>query len=732
MSIKLDPASVAGSIVKAGATAAAAAALGPVAGIAVAAGVDAAVTDAVTKAFSDAAGSALKVSSGDPNLDQRVTQAVSSSLWSAFDKVEHDKSDPCVIIRPVRRAIIASATSEGGLAKASDGDGKLVMRRIVASACSGDPNADISTDVQERIVNAFFDELVRKMQNDALMSNLLIYRTLGQGFGVLYQQLYGVTVRLDSIESMLKDVSAATAGQSELMRLLQALRFRSDEGLSLGGTDSGADTFREELRSALQEILEKRAADSASHLPLMLTQRPMVRKFVGRTKELEEVEGLLEHNQLVAIRADGGVGKTAIAARLVSELVGRVTGGTVCSYRHFAWVRFTGKLLEDLSAIEVPGAESATGDERAEAVRRWLRTTNESTLLVIDNMDDHPGDVAVGILTGLSPSVRVLITTRVALDFAEEYPLNPMDSDQVFQMFYAYYLDERSPRPIEDIESRPDCQAAKEIVNRADSNALLVELIARAARSEGGDLSAYWRAHEERIFADKAAGLSTGHARSHGSGGDLTLQGQVLRLYGLSSITDEQRRAMALLAQFPVSVPIYYKVREWAGFAQDDMNRLVELGWVEWDTQRYLVHAVVRESVLAQLDADNVVVDPSEYGELVNRVTDIDGYLDVTEGYETVRERMVVPETIAALMDCAGSDELSLATLLNNLGAVCWAEGDYAAARAHLERALQIVEHKLGPNHPYTRTSRNNLIRVLDKLAETPAEPPKESPVTDP
>ena len=56
-----------------------------------------------------------------------------------------------------------------------------------------------------------------------------------------------------------------------------------------------------------------------------------------------------------------------------------------------------------------------------------------------------------------------------------------------------------------------------------------------------------------------------------------------------------------------------------------------------------------------------------------------------------------------------GPDHPDTATSLNNLGGLLRAMGDLAAARPYYERALAIREKSLGPDHPDTATSLNNL-----------------------
>ena len=68
-----------------------------------------------------------------------------------------------------------------------------------------------------------------------------------------------------------------------------------------------------------------------------------------------------------------------------------------------------------------------------------------------------------------------------------------------------------------------------------------------------------------------------------------------------------------------------------------------------------------------------------------------------------------------------GPEHPDVATASNNLGRVLQALGDYAGARAACERALQIDERALGPDHPTVATNVNNLGNVLHALG--PAHP---------
>jgi hypothetical protein len=56
-----------------------------------------------------------------------------------------------------------------------------------------------------------------------------------------------------------------------------------------------------------------------------------------------------------------------------------------------------------------------------------------------------------------------------------------------------------------------------------------------------------------------------------------------------------------------------------------------------------------------------------------------------------------------------GPEHPHTTTSLNNLASLLQAQGDLAGARPLFERALAIREKVLGPDHPHTAKSRNDL-----------------------
>ena len=75
-------------------------------------------------------------------------------------------------------------------------------------------------------------------------------------------------------------------------------------------------------------------------------------------------------------------------------------------------------------------------------------------------------------------------------------------------------------------------------------------------------------------------------------------------------------------------------------------------------------------------------------------------------------------QALAIHKKALGPDHPDTAQSLNNLGALLKAQGDYAGARPYDEQALAIRKKALGPDHPDTAQSLNNLAYLLQAQGE--------------
>jgi predicted ATPase/DNA-binding SARP family transcriptional activator len=187
------------------------------------------------------------------------------------------------------------------------------------------------------------------------------------------------------------------------------------------GLEPGPELRELERAILRQEIPVVRAADARRDLPAATTS------FVGRERELAELDALLRDHRLVTLTGMGGSGKTRLALELARQ-------------QAVAWV--DGVRLVDLTAVADPAlvtaaAAAAVGAEGPELLLEHVRS--RELLLLLDNCE-HLVEACAELVEGLlpaSPNVRVLATSRVPLGVPGEldFALDPLAEDDAVRLF---------------------------------------------------------------------------------------------------------------------------------------------------------------------------------------------------------------------------------------------------------------------------------------------------------
>ena len=184
------------------------------------------------------------------------------------------------------------------------------------------------------------------------------------------------------------------------------------------------DELRELERAVLRhEVEEAPAAEARHNLPARVTS------FVGRERELADLEQLLRAHRLVTVTGMGGAGKTSLALETARAQTGAWTDGV--------W-------LVDLLPLSDPGAVPSAvarvlgftvraDAPAAAALAEQLRPAE--LLLVLDNCE-HLADACAELASQLlatAPQVRLLATSRVTLGAPGEldYALEPLAVPEV-------------------------------------------------------------------------------------------------------------------------------------------------------------------------------------------------------------------------------------------------------------------------------------------------------------
>jgi predicted ATPase/DNA-binding winged helix-turn-helix (wHTH) protein len=174
-------------------------------------------------------------------------------------------------------------------------------------------------------------------------------------------------------------------------------------------------------RGAHEPAHPTRAQVAAEH-PNNLPSR--ISSFVGRRREMEEVQGLLERSRLVTLVGMGGVGKTRVALQVATQVIERYPDGV--------WLVELGSIsdarLVPNCVAEVLGIQDRGGEPLSRTLCRHLRARD--VLLMLDTCEHVIGAATqlVAALLAEAPNTHVLATSREALNVDGEqlFPLQPL------------------------------------------------------------------------------------------------------------------------------------------------------------------------------------------------------------------------------------------------------------------------------------------------------------------
>lgn len=216
---------------------------------------------------------------------------------------------------------------------------------------------------------------------------------------------------------------------------------------------------------------------------------PQRSSFVGREKEIKDIQALLDEAPLVTVLGMGGLGKTRLTLQVAAERLPRYPDG--------AW-------FVDLSAVTDPALVVNTVARTFEVFEEpgrplittlcaWLKTRR--LLIVLDNCEHLVAAAAelVDTVLGHAGGVQILASSRELLDVPGEQsypilplPLPPRDAglEALLQSSAVRMFAERAKaqRPSFDLQAQDPAQLV-ELVTRLEGIPLAIELAAARLRT---------------------------------------------------------------------------------------------------------------------------------------------------------------------------------------------------------------------------------------------------------
>ncbi len=211
------------------------------------------------------------------------------------------------------------------------------------------------------------------------------------------------------------------------------------------------------------------AGTALGDIPVPLTS------FIGRRREVEDLQELLDGHRLLTLTGPGGIGKTRLAIEVARSRSTASPDGT--------W-------FVALDEIEEPALVRSAiartmglfdGPERSAADALIPYLADRSALLVLDNLEHLMGATAdVTAILRASAGTRVVVTSRSPLRITgeQEYPVRPLEaSTSGTQDSVALFID-RAQRVRPGFDPGPEAATIAEICELLDGLPLGIELAA--------------------------------------------------------------------------------------------------------------------------------------------------------------------------------------------------------------------------------------------------------------
>ncbi len=479
--------------------------------------------------------------------------------------------------------------------------------------------------------------------------------------------------------------------------------------------------------------------------------------FVGREKELATLHGLLMEESRVAIAAAtagmGGVGKTELAVQYAVRhdedypggvwwLSGRDIVGQVLSYAVRMGLPETGTRSSDVQKVQ-------------ECYAFWRQGIEGRRLVIVDDVVTSQDYAAVRPYLPTDGAFRVLLTTRERLQVRRldlgVFSL-PESLGLLGEIVGTGRVDREREAATKVCEWLGNLPLAIELVGRYLAKSLRTSFVVVLERLKGQGLVAkallrgqpMTTTHVSLAAAFEVSWLALEE------GSKAQYLGAFLSLFGLAGIP---------------AVAVRSCLAEWdEEELEEAWDELVNLHLVGMDEQ---LHPMLREFLVVKLDerADGseareryVAVMLEAARERCKQTMDVgqveDAALWMTH-WEDLTERQSVEvfgESIAAVaanlslyystqglfgpgLRCSelalsirekqlGPDHPDTGTSLNNLAGLYRSMGRYEAAESFFLRALAIISKQLGPDHLTTGSSLNNLASLYESMGRYEAAEP--------
>ena len=507
-------------------------------------------------------------------------------------------------------------------------------------------------------------------------------------------------------------------GEGKTQAIHQSSRLKDIEKRNKNGLVSNDEYILEKnkVRDAVLQLIHDQKNVSqvgTSGIRKLLTQPPVNPEvFIEREEDLQAIHDHFFESEkagsiLLLVNGEGGIGKTSVASRYF-HIYGE-------KYQHMAWVfigdSIAASLLSVADALQLRFPQEYTQEQRYQAFLQWIWALKTPILLVLDNANAREDLSDQYRELRKSPNLHILITSRVtSLSNIPVHSIKAFDNGQAYQLFTRYY---------DDIQLE-EKELLYTIFQAVGHNTLVIELLAKNLKKLNQNKKRY-RLEDLLDDLQNRNLLSLSKSRKVTSDYVLTQQTPeaiIGGMYEILHLTDKQKKLLAIFSVLPAEAIPFSRLEAMIPdmeALEEDLEALVEEGWLEEDKANYKISPVIQEVVRKK--HENIYKDCKGL---------ISGLIDLLD-YETGTGHFIncSYKEAAEIIPLAQEAIKRIQTVDNNLSILVERVGNYYKTTGNLPLALGYFEDRsrigkeLYESYPENVSFKNGLAISYEKLGET-------------
>ena len=465
-----------------------------------------------------------------------------------------------------------------------------------------------------------------------------------------------------------------------------------------------------------EDILNWKLADDVPQRPEFPHELnfapPVPSHFIGREKEIEKLNQLLnDSQQVVLVNGLGGVGKTTLAQAYYHKFK--------ADFDHIAWTYVPHdpeqqgenvSTAKDTIASEVElfkrlnlpfDPKNTTALERIQVLFGKLQSLEGNNLFIIDNATEAIAEIRPFLPK--PPQWKILVTSRQQLQPFTRLDLSSLDPTEAKALFYAHYI--KADKQEEIVEN---------LLEHIGYHTLTIELLAKLCQNSLRLKPQHvYETLQAQNFKTLKQKVWTAHTEN-----EVKVYSYLVGAFSISDLSDEEKYLLTQFAVLPakgISFELLCELLQLEEAEMEDTEEvllsLIKKGWISRDKDdNFSCHQIVQEVLRYQLEPDAQSCE--------RLIGGLNSLLLLDQSKDNPVDKFPFIEYGDMFLEFVDEDNVEINDLKNNLALRHRDFGNYTKAVELLESAYESDLRHFEEDHPNIIRNGSNLALVYQDLGK--------------